>query len=182
MHIKLIGDLPVGSGALEEARQAARYLAKYVSKNVADERVPRLHRYEVAQGFQPRAGAAEGRLGRGRDRAGVRADGRRAATGVALVAAGGVAGAARVLVCLGWLTISALTAHRWAEETAQAQGLGPKVGRRSLGVGGAAARREGVRRARPGASAGVVELVEPAPAGADDDVIDDGGDDLLLAS
>jgi len=52
-HIKLIGDLPVGSGALEEARQAARYLAKYVSKNVADERVPRLHRYEVAQGFQP---------------------------------------------------------------------------------------------------------------------------------
>lgn len=53
VHIKLIGDLPVGSGALAEARQAARYLAKYVSKNVTDERVPRLHRYEVAQGFQP---------------------------------------------------------------------------------------------------------------------------------
>jgi hypothetical protein len=52
-HIKLIGDLPVGSGALEEARQAGRYLAKYVSKNVADERVPRRHRYDVAQGFQP---------------------------------------------------------------------------------------------------------------------------------
>jgi len=52
-HIKLIGDLPVGSGALEEARVAARYLAKYVSKSVGDERVPRLHRYEVAQGFQP---------------------------------------------------------------------------------------------------------------------------------
>ena len=52
-HIKLIGDLPVGSGALGEARIAARYLAKYVSKNVADERVPRLHRYEVAEGFQP---------------------------------------------------------------------------------------------------------------------------------
>ena len=41
VHIKLIGDLPVGSGALEEARMAARYLAKYVSKNVGDERVPR---------------------------------------------------------------------------------------------------------------------------------------------
>ena len=54
-HIKMIGDLPVGSGALQEARQAARYLAKYVSKNVGDERVPRLHRYEVAQGFQPEA-------------------------------------------------------------------------------------------------------------------------------
>jgi hypothetical protein len=52
-HIKLIGDLPVGSGGLAEARMAAVYLAKYVSKNIADERVPRLHRYEVAQGFQP---------------------------------------------------------------------------------------------------------------------------------
>lgn len=52
-HITLIGDLPVGSGALEEARKAAGYLAKYVSKNVADERLPQLHRYEVAQGFQP---------------------------------------------------------------------------------------------------------------------------------
>lgn len=29
VHIKLIGDLPVGSGALEEARIAASYLAKY---------------------------------------------------------------------------------------------------------------------------------------------------------
>src|SRR5215218_6711905 len=53
VHIKLIGDLPVGSGALEEARQAAGYLAKYVSKNVGEGRVPGLHRYEVAQGFQP---------------------------------------------------------------------------------------------------------------------------------
>jgi hypothetical protein len=52
-HIKLIGDLPVGSGALEEGRVAAGYLAKYVSKSIGDERVPRLHRYEVAQGFQP---------------------------------------------------------------------------------------------------------------------------------
>jgi len=53
VHIKLIGDLPVGSGALEEARRAASYLGKYVSKNIGDERVPKLHRYEVAQGFQP---------------------------------------------------------------------------------------------------------------------------------
>ena len=30
VHIKLIGDLPVGSGALEEARLAASYLARYV--------------------------------------------------------------------------------------------------------------------------------------------------------
>lgn len=53
VHIKLIGDLPVGSGALEEARVAAGYLAKYVTKSIGDERIPRLHRYEVAQGFQP---------------------------------------------------------------------------------------------------------------------------------
>jgi len=53
VYIKLIGDLPVGLGALEEARQVAAYLAKYVSKNAADERVPRLHRYEVAERFQP---------------------------------------------------------------------------------------------------------------------------------
>lgn len=55
VHIKLIGDLPVGSGAVDEARRVAGYLGKYVTKNVADERVPRLHRYEVAQGFQPQA-------------------------------------------------------------------------------------------------------------------------------
>jgi hypothetical protein len=54
VHIKLIGDLPHGSGALEEARVAAGYLAKYVSKSMDDERrVAGLHRYEVAQGFQP---------------------------------------------------------------------------------------------------------------------------------
>ena len=54
VHIKLIGDLPHGSGALEEARVAAGYLAKYVSKSLDDERRSAgLHRYEVAQGFQP---------------------------------------------------------------------------------------------------------------------------------
>ena len=66
VHIKLIGDLPLGSGALEEARVAARYLAKYVSKNVDDERrAAGLHRYEVAQGFQPERVPLAGRL-RGR--------------------------------------------------------------------------------------------------------------------
>jgi hypothetical protein len=63
-HIKRIQDLPVGSGAVEEARRAAGYLAKYVSKSLAADRAPGLHRYEVAQGFQPRvlafAGESEG--------------------------------------------------------------------------------------------------------------------------
>jgi hypothetical protein len=55
VHIKLLGDLPVGSGTLGEARLAARYLAKYVGKELAAGGQPSgLHRYEVAQGFQPR--------------------------------------------------------------------------------------------------------------------------------
>ena len=63
VHIKLIGDLPHGSGALEEARVAAGYLAKYVSKSLDDERrAVGLHRYEVAQGFQPERVQLAGRL------------------------------------------------------------------------------------------------------------------------
>ena len=37
VHIKLLGDLPVGSGALAEARQAAGYLSKYVGKSFDDD-------------------------------------------------------------------------------------------------------------------------------------------------
>jgi hypothetical protein len=69
VHIKLLGDLPAGSSALAEARKAARYLAKYVSKADGDgspaaQRRPLaggLHRYEVAQGFQPAARIVRGR-------------------------------------------------------------------------------------------------------------------------
>jgi hypothetical protein len=56
VHIKLLGDLPIGSGRLGEARVAARYLSKYVGKAIDAESLGRplgLHRYEVAQGFQP---------------------------------------------------------------------------------------------------------------------------------
>ncbi|WP_407341382.1 hypothetical protein [Pengzhenrongella phosphoraccumulans] len=55
VHIKLLGDLPVGSGPLAEARLAARYLSKYVTKTFTDDnaRIPGLHRYDLAQGFQP---------------------------------------------------------------------------------------------------------------------------------
>jgi len=55
VHIKLLGDLPVGAGTLGETRLAARYLAKYVGKDLGVGGQPSgLHRYEVAQGFQPR--------------------------------------------------------------------------------------------------------------------------------
>jgi hypothetical protein len=54
VHIKLLSNLPVGSGSLAEARLAARYLCQYVGKGLDDERREAgLHRYEVAQGFQP---------------------------------------------------------------------------------------------------------------------------------
>ncbi len=53
-HIKLIGDLPVGSGVVGEARKAAGYISKYVGKDFHADRFPSgWHRYEVAQGFQP---------------------------------------------------------------------------------------------------------------------------------
>jgi hypothetical protein len=55
VHIKLLGDLPVGSTALEEARLAARYISPYVSRTLDEQRLPGLHRYEVAQGYQPQS-------------------------------------------------------------------------------------------------------------------------------
>lgn len=54
VHIKLLGDLPVGTTAWGEARVAARYLSKYVGKDFARHEAG-LHRYDVAQGFQPDA-------------------------------------------------------------------------------------------------------------------------------
>ncbi len=61
--IRLISDLPVGSGLVEEARVAARYLSKYVSKAFTDRaaRPPGMHRYDVARGFQPRTRLLTGR-------------------------------------------------------------------------------------------------------------------------
>jgi hypothetical protein len=61
VHIKLLGDLPVGSGAWEEARRAAGYLSKYVGKAFDDERIAGRHRYDVAQRFQPNAVQVWGR-------------------------------------------------------------------------------------------------------------------------
>lgn len=61
VHIKLLGDLPVGSTSLHEARKAAGYLSKYVGKAFEQRRIPGLHRYDVAQGFQPEAQRLWGR-------------------------------------------------------------------------------------------------------------------------
>jgi hypothetical protein len=54
IDIRMLTDLPVGSGALGEARLAARYLSKYVGKDLGKIGTGGLHRYEVAQGFGPK--------------------------------------------------------------------------------------------------------------------------------
>ena len=55
VHIRLLGDLPVGAGRVGEARRAAGYLGKYVTKSFGEEQRSRsLKRYEVAEGFAPK--------------------------------------------------------------------------------------------------------------------------------
>jgi hypothetical protein len=54
IDIRQLNDLPVGSGVRGEARLAARYLSKYLGKDFGSQDGSGLHRYEVAQGFQPR--------------------------------------------------------------------------------------------------------------------------------
>jgi hypothetical protein len=63
IHIKLLGNLPVGSGTLSEARVAAGYLSKYVAKTFTDlsAQVLGRHRYDIGQGFLPRCVALTGR-------------------------------------------------------------------------------------------------------------------------
>jgi len=61
VHIKLLSELPVGSTERAEARLAARYLSRYVGRELDDQRRGSgLHRYEVAQGFQPEPVACYG--------------------------------------------------------------------------------------------------------------------------
>ena len=52
VHIKLLGNLPTGSGVRAESRAAARYVSKYLSKEVSGG--GGLNRYDLAQGFQPK--------------------------------------------------------------------------------------------------------------------------------
>lgn len=53
VHIKLIQGASVGSGVRGEARIAAGYLSKYLGKDLSG--AGGLNRYDVAQGFQPKA-------------------------------------------------------------------------------------------------------------------------------
>jgi hypothetical protein len=61
ISIKLLSDLPVGSTKRDEARRAAGYLSKYVSKTFDAPHLFGRHRYDVAQGFQPAVRRLSGR-------------------------------------------------------------------------------------------------------------------------
>lgn len=60
IDIRLLSDLPVGSGTLGEARLASRYLSKYIGKDLGAAEDAGLHRYEVGEGFQPRSVVLDG--------------------------------------------------------------------------------------------------------------------------
>lgn len=59
VHIKLIQGVPIGGGVRAEARVAARYLSKYLGKDLSG--AGGLNRYDLAQGFQPKREGIEGR-------------------------------------------------------------------------------------------------------------------------
>jgi hypothetical protein len=54
VDIRSRGPVRLGEGSAAEARNAARYVAKYVRKALDEDRIPGTHRYEVAQDFQPK--------------------------------------------------------------------------------------------------------------------------------
>lgn len=53
VDIRQVRQRSMGAGPVEDAREAGRYLAKYVGKAMAEGRDFSLHRYDVAEGFQP---------------------------------------------------------------------------------------------------------------------------------
>jgi len=54
VDIRARGQVRLGEGSAAEARNAARYMAKYIRKATDEDRIPGMHRYEVAQDFQPK--------------------------------------------------------------------------------------------------------------------------------
>jgi len=61
IHIKLLGEVPMGGGGVHEARTAAHYLGKYVAKGIEASHDFGRHRFDVAQGFAPKVTRLAGR-------------------------------------------------------------------------------------------------------------------------
>lgn len=61
VHIKLLGQVPIGQGSLGESRQAAGYLGKYLRKGFDQDREFNLRRFDAARGFKPKSELIIGR-------------------------------------------------------------------------------------------------------------------------
>ncbi len=61
VHIKLLGQVPIGQGSLGESRHAASYLAKYLRKGFDDQRTFNFRRFDAARGFTPKPELLVGR-------------------------------------------------------------------------------------------------------------------------
>jgi hypothetical protein len=61
VHIKLLGQVPIGHGSLGESRRAAGYIGKYLRKGFEGERAFNLRRFDVARGFAPKSEVIIGR-------------------------------------------------------------------------------------------------------------------------
>lgn len=61
VHIKLLGQVPMGQGSLGESRRAAGYIGKYLRKGFAGGREFNLRRFDVARGFNPKSEIILGR-------------------------------------------------------------------------------------------------------------------------
>jgi len=55
VHIKLLGQVPIGQGSLGESRRAAGYLGKYLRKGFEVDREFNLRRFDAARGFGPKS-------------------------------------------------------------------------------------------------------------------------------
>jgi len=61
VHIKLLGQVPIGQSSLGESRRAATYLGKYLRKGFETDRTLNLRRFDAARGFAPRSELILGR-------------------------------------------------------------------------------------------------------------------------
>lgn len=61
VHIKLLGQVPIGQGSLGESRRAAAYVGKYLRKGLDADREFNLRRFDAARGFAPKSELIVGR-------------------------------------------------------------------------------------------------------------------------
>jgi len=193
VHIKLLGDLPVGSGSLAEARLAARYLSKYASKAVEEKRrLGYIATKSRRDSSLSRSTSAVVRLSMCSDRP------RREWADSQLTSGaprGRTDGEGHLRFGLPGMTDLATRASAWVDASCAEQGVPVKITDPAvlsqvaglLGALPALCRQPVSGPAAPsgppdGGKPGRIEAVEPLPAAADDNVVEDGGNDRVLPS